>query len=104
MANSRATPYVRSQAEQEFADWLDSVCTPVSTDGPIVDPSRDYAQEKHDKREAHRHRWLMQNNYWYRSAWEHHQKMLAEYGPDYVEPEPLEHGEQGFWEQFRKEQ
>jgi len=88
-----STHYVRSQAEQEFVDFLDSVCTPVDTSKPIVDPGRDYPQEKHDKREAHRHRYLMKHNFWYRQA--HLFPVDTE-----DEQEPVEHGDTNFWEQF----
>jgi len=96
----------RTAGEQEFADWLDTVATPVDTSRPLVDPTRDYAQEKHDKREAYRHRWLMRNNFWYRQSHIHSRqqeqlRLEAELaGKEYIEPEPLEQDEQGFWEQF----
>lgn len=98
--------YSRTPAEAEFVAWLDSIATPVDTSKPIVDKSRDYAQEKHDKKEAHRHRWLMANNFWYRQSYLHAQeqeqlRLEAELtGKEYVEPEPLEQDQQGFWEQF----
>lgn len=100
------TQYVRSEAEQEFVDFLDSVCTPVDTSKPLVDPERDYAQEKHDKQEAYRHRYLMKHNFWYRQSHKYHQEqeqlqLEAELrGETYVEPEPKEYGASDFWEQF----
>ena len=100
------TEYVRTEAEQEFRDWLDSIATPVDTSKPLVDPERDYAREKYEKQEAHRHRYLMKHNFWYRQAHLYHQEqeqltLEAELrGETYVEPEPKEYGASDFWEQF----
>jgi hypothetical protein len=72
----------------------------------MLDPERDYAQEKHDKREAHRHRYLMKHSFWYRQDVMYHREqeqlqLEAELkGEQYVEPRPLEHSDTGFWEQF----
>ena len=104
MANT--SRYQRSEAEQEFVDWLDSVATPIDTSLPIVDKGRDYAREKFEKQEGYRHRWLMANNFWYRQDYIHAKqqeqlRLEAELtGREYVEPEPLEQDQQGFWEQF----
>jgi hypothetical protein len=96
-------------ASEQFHTWLDSVATPVDTSEPIVEPGRDYARERHDKREAIRHRWLMRNNIWYRGAYHDSQKheqlrLAAELrGEVYVEPEPLTSEQPEFWDQFTKE-
>jgi len=101
------TDYVRTPAEQEFAEWLDSIATPVDTSRPLVEPGRDYAQEKHDKREAHRHRYLMKHNFWYKQSHLYHQEqeqlqLEAEMrGETYIETEPKEYGATDFWEQFQ---
>jgi len=104
MANT--SKYQRTEAEQEFTDWLDSIATPVDTSLPIVDKSRDYPREKYEKQEAHRHRWLMANNFWYRQAYLYHQhqeqlRLEAELeGREYIEPESKTMDQAGFWEQF----
>ncbi len=104
MANT--TGYKRTEAEQDFVDWLDSVAEPVDTSKPLVDKGRDYAREKHDKKEGYRHRWLMANNFWYRQDYIHSKRMEEERliaeseGREYIEPEAKQLGEDGFWEQF----
>ena len=104
MANT--TKYQRTEAEQDFVDFLDSISEPVDTSLPIVDKTRDYAREKFEKQEGYRHRWLMKNNFWYRQSYIHSQqqeqlRLEAELqGKEYVEAEPLEQDQQGFWEQF----
>lgn len=90
-------------AAEEFLAYLDSVCSPIDTTKPIVEPGRDYAVERHEKREAHRHRWLMQNNFWYRQSYYYNQKqeqLKLELGDGYVEPVDKTIDDAGFWEQF----
>lgn len=96
----------QQSAAQEFREWLDSVATPVNSGAPLVDPERDYARERFDKQERYRHKWLMKNNFWYRQSVLEAQRLEGERirakanGVEYQEPEPLQLGEAGFWEQF----
>lgn len=96
----------RTAAEQDFLNFLDSIAEPVDTSKPLVDKSRDYAREKFEKQEGYRHRYLMQNSFWYRQQHNYHvqQEQLrleAELqGKEYIEPEPLTIDQEGFWNQF----
>ena len=96
----------QQSATQEFREWLDTVATPVNSSAPLVDPERDYARERFDKQERYRHKWLMKNNFWYRQSVLEAQRLEGERirakanGVEYQEPEPLQLGEAGFWEQF----
>lgn len=93
-------------ASELFRDFLDSVCTPVNTDKPLVDPERDYAYERFVKQEGYRHKYLMENSFWYRQEVLESQRLEAlrlkakHEGKEFVEPEPLQLGEDGFWKQF----
>lgn len=91
------------QVCQEFTEWLDSVCTKVDTTKPIVDPERDYAQEKFEKQEKAKHNYLLKHHFWYRQAYTQHKReeqLRLEQGDSYVETEAKRLGEDGFWEQF----
>src|SRR4249920_4116281 len=82
----------RTPAEEEFLLWLDLVApAPI---GPFVlDPNRDYAQEKADKVDIYRHRYLMKHSFWYRQNYvegkrREEARIGAELqGKEYVEPE-----------------
>lgn len=93
-------------AAQEFLSFLNEIATPVDDATPIVDPTRDYAYEKHNKREGYRHKYLMENNFWYRQEVLEEQRLeglrlkAKAKGEIFQEPVPLELGEDGFWQQF----
>ena len=93
-------------ASEDFRLFLDSVCTPVNTSDSIVNPERDYAWERHNKREGYRHDYLMKNSFWYRQEVLESQRLeglrlkAKAKGETFVEPEPLQLGDDGFWTQF----
>jgi len=102
----RQVYYIRSQAEQEFVDWLDSVSPPVEQGRPKLNSNVDHARIKFEKKEGHRHRYLMKNSYWYRSMVAYHEQQeeateiaLLE-GKQYQEPEPIANDDPTFWDQF----
>lgn len=93
-------------ASEDFRLFLDSVCTPVNTSEPIVNPERDYAWEKHNKQERYRHNYLMENSFWYRQEVLESQRLeglrlkAKAKGEEFKEPAQKELGEDGFWTQF----
>lgn len=95
-----------TSASDELRHWLDTVCIDTTSwrKEEVVVSSHPYytnADKKERDKEYYRHKFMIENYDWYRDSIDYYRHIMeldeSELG---LEPDPIEYGQEGFWEQF----